>query len=213
MRNKSFRMYANGLEEAHFFRTAPRSRICCPRENFAIGGAKINFSGCSVGINNLSYFQQLLRVIQVCNYYLALAREQRMEGQLKISSLSKVPTAAFCHRSLPSIPPGVNVWYMEVSSVPVGSLLAQLCPALPAAPLPSQFFPGALGVTAPHLAMHAGRALVAHSLYATSTFYIRTATVHTLKKKLQTRNPQISSCLEVRSTKPLIQPAQKLKHC
>lgn len=108
MRNKSFRMYANGLEEAHFFRTVPRRRIFCPREYFAIGGAEINFSGCSLGINNLSYFQQLLQVIKVCNYYLALAREQRMEGQLKISSLSKVPTAAFCHHSLPLVPPGVN---------------------------------------------------------------------------------------------------------
>lgn len=166
MGNKSFRMYANGLEEAHLFRTAPRSRICCLREYFAIGGAEINFSKCSLGINSLSYFQQLLWVIKVCNYYLALARDQRMEGQLKISSLSKVPTAALCHRSLPSVPPGVNASAHGThlgSSVPVGSLLVQLCPALPTAPLPSQFFPGALGVAATHLAMHAGRALVAHS--------------------------------------------------
>ena len=94
MGNKSFRMYANGLEEAHLFRTAPRSRICCLREYFAIGGAEINFSKCSLGINSLSYFQQLLRVIKVCNYYLALARDQRMEGQLKISSLNKVPISS-----------------------------------------------------------------------------------------------------------------------
>lgn len=92
---------------------------------------------------------------------------------------------------------------------------AQPCPLLLSHPSSSQV----LWVSQPHTwpCMQAGHwlptAMEQTSLYATSTFHIWKATAHGPKKKLQTRNLQISSCLEVRSTKPLIQPAQKFKHC
>lgn len=75
MKNKSTRKYANGLEESHFFRTAPQTRIFCTKVNFSICGAEINSSESSLGINNLSYFQQLFQVIQICNYYISVAGE------------------------------------------------------------------------------------------------------------------------------------------
>lgn len=40
---------------------------------FSICGAEINSSECSLGINNLSCYQQLFQVIQICNCYIALA--------------------------------------------------------------------------------------------------------------------------------------------